>query len=366
MFYVDAAFVTISNSSFIYNNATADGGVFNLKTTSSLNISSSTFQFNTADRGGAIYGSNSNILVHSSSFTSNSALHDGGAIYTEISSSVQLHSSIFSSNSGDDGAALLVRGNIPSLTSNCTFKFNIGPTIIFVESSSIRVFNSKFLNNSGTDCQFTRGSSMVSDSSFHGGISPYYGAIALYEVQNFISSNLIFYGNQAKKYGGAFYSFKSSSKWTNITVDKCRGPYGAIYIGDSTSEIDNSRISNNYQGGLVVVDYSVLLVTHSAIINNSYMSPNGGGIFASSGANITMKEVNCSLNTAKDYGGCIYLTGMNSSFASHNCNIGSYSAPDGGGIHIRTYVTGILICHNCYYKILFILTKYCNYLRNSN
>lgn len=74
----------------------------------------------------------------------------------------------------------------------------------------------------------------------------------------------------------------------------------------------------------MVVQHSTLLDTDSTITNNRYSSSDVG-ILASFGANVTMKQVRCSLNSADMYGGCVRTTGMNSSLVVQNCNISNDS-----------------------------------------
>lgn len=395
VFSLNASSLTICNSSFVNNHASKNGGVFHsLNLDNSLNISHSSFQFNTAEYGGVIYGDNCNFQLNSSSFSNNHVSASGGVICSENSnielysssfsnnyanyyggvakiylskassyssqylynsaraggsiysenSIVQLYSSNFVSNSAEYGAAV-ADSEGSTLVENCTFEFNTGVDICyFFVSSSIHILDSRFYNNSGRACCFLGTSSvMVTDSSFHGGIMSEEsgGGMYLFQVTNFISSNCIFSDNEATYDGGAWYSEGSSSKWTNVTVERCISSTGAIYMVDSsTSEIDKSRISNNNEGG-VMVNGSNLIVTDSIITNNRYDSSDGGGIFATFGAKVTMKQIECSFNAARNYGGCVYVDD-GSSLVTQNCAIISNAAENGGGIYVGEYSTGIL------------------------
>lgn len=363
--------ITISNSSFVDNKVAGLGGVFHLINVNSLNISSSIFQFSNATTGSVISSRYSTYKIYSSSFNNNTAIfggvaynffsvafsyssqyflnsaeNSGGAFYSHNSSRVQLYSSTFSSNSAPQGASLMeYTTGFTSLVANCTFEFNIGPAI-YEYYSTINIIESKFNKNNGGSCYLVGSPSVViSDSSFSGGKSSYGSAVYLNGVPNFICFNSIFSDNQADVAGGTIYSIYSASKWTNITVVQSRSLYAAISISvSSTCEIDKSKINNNYEGG-VMVDSASLLITDSTINNNIYSTTNGGGIKLGTSATVTLKQVRCTSNNARYYGGCVYVAGVTASLLLENCFIGNNSAASGGGIFIENYGTGILICN---------------------
>lgn len=185
---------------------------------------------------------------------------------------------------------------------------------------------------------------LIYNCSFVSNTATQGGAIHGNFVEDLFSSNSIFYNNQVKRHGGAIYLIYSTAAiFINVTVDRSASSIGAIYFEDSESEIHRSKISNSNRGGGVTVVGSILLITDSTIINNHESSLSGGGIYGKIQANITMRQVTCSFNSAVVYGGCMHLAGDLSLVVIQNCYIGRNSAQHGEGISIGKNATGILI-----------------------
>lgn len=113
----DIHLVTVSNSVFVSNIASSDGGAIAVDRTS-LTVSNSTFTANKADGadGGAIFVDGDgfqtvngevvqrevNVLITNSTFTNNYADDDGGAIKLEDEASLRIIGGSFSGNIADD------------------------------------------------------------------------------------------------------------------------------------------------------------------------------------------------------------------------------------------------------------------------
>lgn len=129
--YSSAGSLAIENSSFINNSATGDGGSIYLSSTS-LTLINSNFINNRATNGGAIAGV-ANLNIGNSKFINNSATNNGGAIYQNGGvGDITIQDSSFINNTanistGIGGAIYLQKaaGNVPNQNiTRCNFISN--------------------------------------------------------------------------------------------------------------------------------------------------------------------------------------------------------------------------------------------------
>ena len=217
--------IQLHNSTFIYNEATAKGGVlyhgkinprqvvYNNITTAIINC---TFMNNFGVTGGAISSYSSNLHIYNSTFISNFA-DFGGAIETEsglnfslllcnftaneatvrggaisiYSRFVYIESNNFFYNSGEVGGAIHMRQGFNFIITRCRFKDNFG-----YNAGALGVFSLGF-------------TSIVSFSSnqanFNGGAIYVMAAFPL----GFTITNCTFVNNSAKHSGGALEAYSS-------------------------------------------------------------------------------------------------------------------------------------------------------------
>ncbi|MDC0977681.1 hypothetical protein OAR19_00320 [bacterium] len=146
--------------------------------------------------------------------------------------------------------------------------------------------------------------------------------------------------NQATQFGGAIYLNDNAYlnlQNSSLISNNAGSQGGAIYNHTAKLDINSSTISgnsSNLQGGaLFSYDYSITNINSSIIRNNNSISQDGGAIYNSWYASITVINTNFdynkALNSSKD-GGAIY--NYTTAFANiYNCNFISNSADQYGG-----------------------------------
>ncbi|MDB4031337.1 hypothetical protein N9471_00475, partial [bacterium] len=145
------------------------------------------------------------------------------------------------------------------------------------------------------------------------------GALLISNSSSVTIENLSIYNNFAE-HGGAIYIDQNSSLIvlnSNISNNHCENNGGGFFVtGESYLEIDESQISNNlldkyYGGGLILEEYSTLVMTNSEISNNQTLSL---GNFPSYGGGISLIRSEAIINNSE---------------ISNNSAVGG-----GGGLHI--------------------------------
>jgi predicted outer membrane repeat protein len=229
--------VTLANSNFYGNVATADGGVVYHSTDNNnakLIIKGSSFTNNSADHGGALYITSIQdaadaVLIENSSFCGNSAGLYGGAIY-QTTSRIKITGSTFSNNT-------------------CSTE-NYGGAI-FCTTSQLTIEGSGFYNNEGG-----AGGAIYSTTWYDSNINTL--------------SNSVFYGNKATddgdaagtNGGGAMAITANANAWTiqstrfvaNEVLATSWG--GAISHYDAQTNLDNCLFFNNTKGGNAAISGS--------------------------------------------------------------------------------------------------------------
>ena len=115
VFYLDHSSLTITNSTFLNNEAKAIGASNIVAVGSYLNVSEARFLGNQADFGGAIYAKDhSYVNISGSIFFQNYATEQGGVIMAESNSQVMIYASIFEENSAATHGSAIVAMNINS------------------------------------------------------------------------------------------------------------------------------------------------------------------------------------------------------------------------------------------------------------
>ncbi|MGQ0600103.1 MAG: choice-of-anchor Q domain-containing protein [Anaerolineales bacterium] len=134
--------LTLTSVSFIRNTAIAAGAIFG---TGPMTISDTDFISNTASlNGGAIFAQfDQVVLITSSRFISNTANFNGGAVYLYVTNGSRIENSLFSGNrAGNEGGALFVANTAIQISANRFFEnvtTNDGAVYIRGETSGPRV-----------------------------------------------------------------------------------------------------------------------------------------------------------------------------------------------------------------------------------
>ena len=318
--------ITISDTVFSNNVATASGGAIYNGTTNNLTIFSSTFTNNRVtlapfnfNGGGAIdnAGSNSQLIVSGSTFTGNSA-RSGGAINNFNASDAFISNSTFTGNTAvEAGGAILNRGS--------------GATLNLVSSTvSNNVVTQAFGNGGGIS---------------NGGTSD----TGIANIANSVISN-----NQAGDGGGIGTQGTLSIETSIITGNSATvGEGGGIFVGSLAGQsvtIDASTISNNTAnregGGIFYTENPSGMVANLLTINDSTIDNNrgteGGGVYAAR-TNVGIARTTISNNQASNIGvgggGGLHLNSVSIGTLSNSTISGNSATQDGGGIYVNNNST---------------------------
>ena len=235
--------VTIVDSTFTDNIATADGGVlYAWNGDRTVSISNSTFDGNTAGfQGGAILAAN--VTVTGSTFTENNA-YAGGAIFATTTATVTI------STFTDNDAAFSSGGAIfaPAATvANSIFRGNDAASSGgAITSSTATVISSNFTDNNAYvgGAIYSDTTATISSSAFTSNSAVVGGAIGSGNVNATAST---FTDNDAMVFGGAIYAWLSAAIVRSTFASNDGGEVGgAIYASSAT--IARSRFTRNTAG----------------------------------------------------------------------------------------------------------------------
>lgn len=315
--------LTLSQGALVSGNYTLScgGGIYNLKTLtieSGAEISDNHEKGNTGCAGGGIFNHKGTVMISGGVIKSNSADHDGGAIYNE------------------DGTVYIY-----------------GDTLIGKEVSSAPTSYSSasnYANNGGAIC--------VNGGTVYLGYKNNNGT-----AQKDDSANVRIMGNAGKpatSKGGAVYVEAGTLQVAKTCIGFNYCSYGAgIYTKGTVSLLEDAVVKGNNafnQGGGVHVDQGGKLnMTSNSIIGgsesgNANTAAYGGGVYVSSSSSAAGKEAivtfgvtgatvspSISGNSAKSYGGGIYIDGFGATVNMHSGTISNnkvVTGTIGGGIYV--------------------------------
>ena len=322
----------ISNSTFISNTATYNGGAVDWNA-SSGRITDSNFEQNTADHGGAVFvgASTNDGYVKGSNFTNNVAKSRGGAIDWNASNG-HVNDSIFVGNNAADGGAIYVGSG----------------------ASNGHVYNSTFISNRADDKKGKGGAILfhtvdqiyVGLSNFTDNTADHAGAIYIEECNSAVIEASDFTANSANNDGAIHWQGKNGTlRDSTFTENSATNDAGAIGWKGVESDIYNVTFTKNTAGGKGGAIYWVN-VTDDNIYNVTFTENQafkGGAVYWDSG-NGTIYDATFKSNVAFEEGGAVYLKGLsgnaltNATFTSNRAT--GYFNPegieygDGGALYI--------------------------------
>jgi len=147
----------------------------------------------------------------------------------------------------------------------------------------------------------------------------------------------------ADAYGGGLFQDDGTLTLVGCTIvsNNATDDGGGLYLTrDSTAvcTIRGCTISGNSTdysgGGIAMDDGDVLIENNTVIADNEALASNrdGGGLYVSAGATLTVRDSRISGNKAQDKGGGVYL--MTGDYTLDTCRIYGNQSGDGGGIAI--------------------------------
>ena len=315
--------VSINNSSFVGNKAPVAGAIF---TNVDSKITNSNFINNSAAKiGGAICNVN-DLTVENSKFVNNTPqaihnskeLHLGIETFTDLQNAIDLVDGILTLDSDiamtDDEAAGFVNG--VAINKNIRIDGK-GHTIDAKNLGRIFEIDGGFAVTL-TNVTLTNG------KADKGGAIYNFGNLDLVHV-NFV--------NNTAKYGGAIMNYAyglvlDDSTFTNNTAKIG----GAIYNSADCFVVGNSTFANNTatSNGGVIFNYGIgFVVGNSTFVNNS--AADGAGAILNGGRGFVVGNSTFANNTATSKGGAIYNYGIG--FVVGNSTFVNNTAEDAGAVY---------------------------------
>ena len=369
--YFNKGFVTITDSVFENNIATAEGGAVGFSRASVkdlvVSINNSSFVGNKAPVAGAIF-TNVDSKITNSNFTKNTA-SKGGAVLNENGAKLTVDNSTFKDNAADSyGGAVLNNGEL--IVTNSVFDANDilnrgsagvdhgGAAIYNWENAKLDISKSNFTNNIKNYVNGDRlvgavttiGNATIRDSYFVNNSGRWGGALAATggvsgSAINTISVDGTKFVNNTALYGGAMFVWASNYTISNSVFDNNsafgKGDMspndnngGALIVTQDnipvSGKIVNSNFTNNkaQYGGAAWINEGTVDIDGSNFINNTATTTAGAIGFDSQYTKIiatvdSSKFVN---NTAGSYAGAIYnlgdLTVSGSEFDNNKAQFG--------------------------------------------
>ena len=369
--YFNKGFVTITDSVFENNIATAEGGAVGFSRASVkdlvVSINNSSFVGNKAPVAGAIF-TNVDSKITNSNFTKNTA-SKGGAVLNENGAKLTVDNSTFKDNAADSyGGAVLNNGEL--IVTNSVFDANDilnrgsagvdhgGAAIYNWENAKLDISKSNFTNNIKNYVNGDRlvgavttiGNATIRDSYFVNNSGRWGGALAATggvsdSAINTIGVDGTKFVNNTALYGGAMFVWASNYTISNSVFDNNsafgKGDMspndnngGALIVTQDnipvSGKIVNSNFTNNkaQYGGAAWINEGTVDIDGSNFINNTATVEAGAIGFDSQYTKIiatvdSSKFVN---NTAGSYAGAIYnlgdLTVSGSEFDNNKAQFG--------------------------------------------
>ena len=369
--YFNKGFVTITDSVFENNVATAEGGAVDFSHASVkdlvVSINNSSFVGNKAPVAGAIF-TNVDSKITNSNFTKNTA-SKGGAVLNENGAKLTVDNSTFKDNAADSyGGAVFNNGEL--VVSDSVFDSNDivnrgsagvdygGAAIYNWENAKLDISKSNFTNNIKNYVNGDRlvgavttiGNATISDSYFVNNSGRWGGALAATggvsgSAINTIDVDGTKFVNNTALYGGAMFVWASNYTISNSVFDNNsafgKGDMspnnnngGALVVTQDnipvSGKIVNSNFTNNkaQYGGAAWINEGTVDIDGSNFINNTATTVAGAIGFDPQYAKIiatvdSSKFVN---NTAGSHAGAIYnlgdLTVSGSEFDNNKAQFG--------------------------------------------
>ncbi len=335
-----------------------NGGAINATGSTGTIINQCAFEKNCAKNGGAVYVTNGSLQITDSKFSDNQATTEhGGAVFvganaqvTLTASSEQVALKSFTNNkavAGSGGAIMVNGANAEVSVTGYTFTGNdaktMGGAIRFCNGATFDVESCKFISNIANAASTAAGGAIyaqkdttVKDCTFTSNSAPNFSGGAIDARAILMVNNSTFTSNSSSANGGAVYVTSGSLQMTDSTLD---GNYTATGHG----------------GAVAVMTAAESNITNTVFYNNETRGAGaGGGALHVTAA--TLNAISCEFgkegaaNTAKTYGGAIYVTGSTGILnLSVDNNKGTYrsfnyntAASGGGAIAARGNGTAIV------------------------
>ena len=263
----------------------------------------------------------SNLNVDNCYFNNNTS-NSHGVIYLDEFGQGIIANSTFIHNKSPGGGSILILDSCPyAIVKNCSFIENIGNTGGAIRMS--RYNSTSFCNAEIYDCKFINN---------HGS---YGGAINLVTGSTLKLYNSTFMNNVATNNGGAIYTQESSTLSvynSSFTNNKAAGG-GAIYCSKSALNIYDSTFDNNKadsSGGAIRITSggNCELNINNSTFNSNTAKANGGAIYST--VKTTIKSSYFNSNTGISGGAICMANSQNSKLNCYNSSFNTNKDNSGG------------------------------------
>lgn len=310
----------IFNSVFYANRAYNGGAIYNNSGSAILTINNSDFENNIASAfGGVIYNSGTANIINSIFRGNQASTMSGGVIYNyqSAASILNITGSLFENNSAVFAGAIINRNLSKTNITNCSFINNSavsssqGGAIYSEGTGTLTDTGSTYTNNtakSGGAIYNTGTTNLTGDTFSNNGVtslgvltSIQGGAIYNYNsggtyVGTITITDSILNGNTASSQGGAIYSTAPATATTTLNINNCR--FGNIAANKAFS---STAAATSAYGGAIYSIASTVAASAAVATSNSNISNNS--VFNGNIASANTTNANAAANA---YGGAIY------------------------------------------------------------
>ena len=314
--------VTIENSKFTLGNVYADTGAKDNETW-----------------GGAMFVTGNYTIIKNTTFENCSALEDGGALYV-IGDNCKMYNSSFKNNhAGDDGGAIYWDGNHG-------FMYNITCSNNTVTGKTKTSAHSK-----GGTLALTGNNAVVDKSRFELSSAIFDGG-AIYATGNYVNITnsefekcMVTQGNEANQIygGGSIFLLGNYSNILNCSFQRSNAKEGGvIYVQGNNANLKGIVTDFTYalDGGAFYIKGANATISESSITRTNATKNYGGSIYVE-GVNTVINTTNFTMNFAKTNGGSIYVKGVNATIDS-SYFLRNNATVNGGAIYVEGDSTHIL------------------------
>ena len=357
--------ITIHQCTFFNNVGLDDGAVLYSDDFLIGNITNSTFISNRASKNGGAFSvyNRAEMTIDGSTFGGNSATTAGGAIYCHRPKKLIINNSIFAGNLvGNLTSSSVSTIQNTSTISECIYASLHYGGVIFVNSVTLNVSNSAFINNSadyggvvraicnstvslrGITCSYNwamnRGGVLnakelskviIEGSKFDNNLADEAGGVISADQEVTVTINNSTLTNNSAKIGGALHSVSSNVTINHSTFYNNRAQIGVLDLLKSKCVIAESTFIHNtatQDGGTTAINHGTLFILKSVFTDNT--AALGGALYAVN-ASISISDSSCRNNQAVLNGGAIYLRFQNV-LTTQNTTFSHNAAGNDGGV----------------------------------
>lgn len=324
--------------------------------------------YSTSGGAGILLGYNSNLTLINCIFQNNKVYNsNGGCIKANSQTNVEIDKCQFINNTSiresdlawnkfkcGMGSAIFTNMGSTLKLSNSKFVDNIGhvSTVILISSddvinevSTLYMENCLFEKNTGNDCGIVYmdelGQCEILNSVFKNNkIVNNGGILDLDAVFPSIVKNCLFEENSVTVGGGIHVKVNDDAYVSHVSIYDCNFTKntilrdgGAIFSRYGDVNVTNCNFNQNTApryGGAIYINYGSMNILNSKFTQNK--AENGGGIFVINSDSVKAVDCNFNQNTASRYGGAIYI--KDSSLNVINSKFTQNKAVNGGGIFV--------------------------------